>query len=82
MQIKHGFMHDEGQGAIAIDQKGGGKNLAQTRLYIFPDTEAEILHLITIGDKRSQKKDDVPVCRYFVNEHRKRKDVTDEKNTL
>jgi hypothetical protein len=30
MQIRHGFMHQEPQGVIAIDQKGGGKRLAST----------------------------------------------------
>jgi transcriptional regulator with XRE-family HTH domain len=35
LQIRHGFMHNEPLGVVAIDQKGGGKNLAQTRLYVF-----------------------------------------------
>src|SRR6266498_1699827 len=61
LQIKHGFMHDEGKGVVAIDQKGGGKSLAQTRLYVFLDVNAEILYLFTLGDKKSQKAD-VKTC--------------------
>src|ERR1700757_3414309 len=55
LQIKHGFMHNEPLGVVAIDQKGGGKNLAQTRLYVYPDVETETLHVIILGDKGSQK---------------------------
>src|SRR4051794_15687256 len=67
LQIKHGFLHNEPQGVVAIDQKGGGKDLAQTRLYVYPDLETETLFLITLGDKRSQK-NDLTTCRTFVNE--------------
>ncbi len=77
LQIKHGFMHHEPLEVIAIDQKGGGKNLAQTRLYVYPDPEAETLYLITLGDKRSQK-DDVVTCRTFVQELRKEKQDANE----
>jgi hypothetical protein len=60
-----GFMHAEGYGVWAIDQKGGGGNLAQTRLYVYPDAEKEILHLITLGDKGSQQ-EDIKTCSNFV----------------
>jgi hypothetical protein len=70
LQISHGFMHHEPLGVVAIDQKGGGKSLAQTRLYVYPDTETETLHVITLGDKGSQK-DDIATCRTFVQELRK-----------
>ncbi len=63
-QVKHGFMHNELHGVIAIDQKGGGVNLAQTRLYIYP--ERDTLYLITMGDKQSQQ-DDLAICREFVS---------------
>jgi hypothetical protein len=62
-------MHHEPLGVVAIDQKGGGKSLAQTRLYVYPDTETETLYVITLGDKGSQK-DDIATCRAFVNELR------------
>ncbi len=53
-----GYIHDEGKGVKAIDQKSGGKGkLRQTRLYVYPDVEAKALYLITIGDKQTQKED-------------------------
>ena len=75
LQIRHGFTHAEPQGVVGIDQKGGGKNLAQTRLYVYPDTDTEILYLITLGDKRSQKAD-LASCRDFVTALRKEKEET------
>ena len=36
-----GFVHPEPNGVVSIDQKGGGLNLAQTRLYAYPDEEKE-----------------------------------------
>ena len=64
LQVKAGFIHNEPNGIIAVDQKGGGQKgtLKQTRLYVFPDTEKGILHLLTIGDKQSQKQD-IKNCR-------------------
>lgn len=59
-QLKQlGFVHSEPCGVLAIDQKGPGKGskLKQFRLYVFPEEDAEILHLITLGDKDSQKDD-------------------------
>lgn len=49
--IQLGFVHNEPHGVKAIDQKGGGPYLAQTRLYIFPEESNQTLHLITLGDK-------------------------------
>ena len=57
--IQAGYIHHEPKGIKALDQKGSGKRqkLQQTRLYIYPNEEAKIVHLITIGDKSSQKND-------------------------
>lgn len=57
--IRAGYIHDEPQGIKALDQKGGGKKqkLQQTRLYIYPELDKKTLHLITIGDKVSQRSD-------------------------
>ena len=54
-----GYIHDEGKGVRAIDQRGGAKGkLRQTRLYVYPDVDAKVLHqIITIGDKSSQRED-------------------------
>ena len=71
-QVKAGFLHPEPLGVLAIDHKGGGKALAETRLYVYPDEDGEVLHIITLGDKRSQA-DDIGLCREFVAELRKTK---------
>ena len=77
MQVKAGYLHPEPQGVVAIDQKGRGKSLAETRLYVFPDVDSETLFLIALGDKRSQK-DDIQTCRVFMNELSKQKESRDE----
>lgn len=52
-----GFIHREPGGVLAVDQKGGGGNLTETRLYTFPDASTSTLWLITIGNKPSQSSD-------------------------
>ena len=52
-----GFVHDEPKGIKAIDQKGAGAGVKQTRLYTFPDNTTNTVHLIIVGDKNSQKAD-------------------------
>lgn len=71
--IRAGFIHNEPQGIKAIDQKGGGSNLSQTRLYVFPDESTHSLHLITLGDKNSQKAD-IKDCAVFMNDLKKEQD--------
>lgn len=63
--LRFGFLHAEPHGVVAIDQKGGGANLAQTRLYVFPDEHQEVLHVLTLGDKRTQS-EDIKYCSSFV----------------
>lgn len=67
--IKSGFIHPEPIGIIAIDQKGGKKKvkLKQTRLYIYPNVKTKTLHLLTIGDKTSQKSD-IKYCKDIVTQ--------------
>ena len=65
---KFGFLHPEPGGVLAIDQKGGGPHLKETRLYIFPETRSEELFLITLGDKSSQSAD-LEQCQQFTKEH-------------
>ena len=57
LNLPFGFIHREQRGVLAIDQKGGGKSLAQARLYIYLDRDSQAIHLITLGDKGSQKDD-------------------------
>jgi hypothetical protein len=55
--VKRGFIHSEPHGVIAIDQKGGGAGLKETRLYVWLDKTAKLIRLITMGDKNSQRMD-------------------------
>jgi hypothetical protein len=72
-QIHMGCIHPEPHGVLALDQKGGGKNLAQTRLYIYPDTETEIVYVITLGDKGTQA-NDIQLSSEFVAQLRRQKE--------
>jgi hypothetical protein len=77
LQIKFGFVHPERQGVVALDQKGGGGSLAQTRLYVFPDTEDRVLYQVTLGDKNTQK-EDLEYCDWFVSYIKDRKGIVKE----
>jgi len=77
LQIKAGFLHHEPQGVVAIDQKGGGKSLAQTRLYVCADVDTETLYLIALGDKNTQA-DDIKKCREFASSLAKQKATDDQ----
>ena len=72
-----GFIHSEPMGVIAIDQKGGGKSLAQTRLYVFPDVKTSVLYVVSLGDKRSQRAD-IQFCREFVGSVREQEGESNE----
>lgn len=48
-----------------MDQKRGGRNLAETTLYTFADDSVKVLYLILIGDKGSQA-EDIQTRREFV----------------
>lgn len=61
----YGFVHTEPMGMLAVDQKGGGSGLSQTRLYVYPDMKSGILHIITLGNKNSQKSD-IRFCEEYV----------------
>ena len=69
-QVKLGCIHPEPLGVLAIDQKGGGVGLKQTRLYIYPDENSQTLYLLTLGDKQSQKKD-IQFCSEWVRNFRR-----------
>lgn len=63
--VQAGYLHTESNGVLAIDQKGGGGNLQETRLYTFADDEKKVVYLIAIGDKDAQHSD-VEYCKNFV----------------
>ena len=62
--IQAGYLHPEPAGVVAIDQKGGGANLQQTRLYVYADDATQIVYLITIGNKDTQS-GDIALAREF-----------------
>jgi len=70
INIKSGFIHHEPEGIKAIDQKGGKGKLMQSRLYVFPETEPGILHVISIGTKTDQG-GDISECRDYVRPFKK-----------
>ncbi|OGS36021.1 MAG: hypothetical protein A2293_05790 [Elusimicrobia bacterium RIFOXYB2_FULL_49_7] len=57
INIQAGWIHHEPDGIKALDQKGTKGKPAQTRLYIFPAESSRQLHVITAGDKSSQRTD-------------------------
>lgn len=66
-QIQAGWIHPEPMDIVALDQKGGnGGKLQQTRLYVFPELEPEILHIIAIGGKDTQS-DDIDFAKRYVS---------------
>lgn len=70
-QVRVGFIHQERyHGLIAIDQKGASPKPRQTRLYVFADVGAQVIHLVTVGDKNSQKQDHA-YCRKYIDTLRK-----------
>jgi hypothetical protein len=55
--VHAGYMHHEPHGVVAIDQRGGGANLQETRMYTYADDENKVLYLATIGNKDEQNSD-------------------------
>lgn len=65
-----GYLHNEAHGVVAVDQKGGGVGLQETRLYTYADDKNKVLYLITIGNK-DQQSSDVEFSRIFADGIRK-----------
>ena len=78
MAVQAGFLHSETGGVLAIDQKGGGQGLQESRLYTFADDKTHRVWLITIGNKKEQP-GDVQICRKFVDSLRGDEDAEPEK---
>ena len=55
--VQAGFLHPEPHGMVAVDQRGGGGRLQETRLYCYAHNGSRIVHLLGIGDKSSQPAD-------------------------
>ena len=63
--LRFGFLHHEPMNIKAVDQKGGGSGLKECRLYLFVQEGAELVRLLTIGDKSTQS-EDIANCKHFV----------------
>jgi hypothetical protein len=63
--VQAGFLHTEGKGVLAVDERAGGAGLEATRLYFYSHENSKTIHLITIGNKESQQSD-VNLCHEFV----------------
>jgi hypothetical protein len=72
--VQAGYLHPEPMGCIAIDQKGFGGNLQETRLYTFAEEQSKTIHLITIGNKDTQHSD-IELAKDFI------KSLIDPKST-
>lgn len=66
-----GFLKDEGGGVMRISEAGGGGNLAATRLYIYVVEVAEVIYLLSLGDKNTQQ-EDITECKDLVRQIRGR----------
>jgi hypothetical protein len=64
--VQAGYIHTEGRGVVALDQKGGGAALQETRLFAYPDNDNKVLYLITIGNKNTQS-DDIKLAYRFLD---------------
>jgi hypothetical protein len=62
--VQAGYLHPEPGGVVAIDQKGLGANLQETRMYTFADDQQKIIYLLKISNKDSQHAD-IEYCRDF-----------------
>lgn len=71
-QIVRGWLRQEPSGLRAIDESGPGKHKKALRLYVYPDEEIEELHVLTLGDKASQRAD-IKLCKKFVEDLKKKR---------
>lgn len=55
--VQAGFLHPEPHGMVAVDQRGGGGRLQETRLYCYAHNGSRTVHLLGVGDKSSQPAD-------------------------
>lgn len=69
--VAAGYLHNEPLGVVAIDQRGGGGNLQETRLYTYADDRSQVVYLITIGNKDDQTSD-IALSKEFVETLRQR----------
>lgn len=62
-----GWIHPEGRGILAVEQ-AGRSNLAEVRLYFWPEPATHELWLIRLGVKPNQYAD-IAYCHEWLNRH-------------
>ena len=62
--VQAGYLHHEPGGVVAVDQKGFGAILQETRMYTYADDQKKIIYLLKIGNKDSQHSD-IEYCKGF-----------------
>lgn len=66
-QISRGWLRAEPKGIRAIDETGPKKPRKAIRLYVYPDEDSELLHVMTLGDKDRQGTD-IAQCSHYVEQ--------------
>ena len=69
--IRCGYFRSEGRGIWRIGQEGT-PDVAPTRIYLYPDESKSTLHLLTMGDKNTQR-EDIQYCYEWLDSHKKQK---------
>jgi hypothetical protein len=69
-----GLARPEGEGLVALDQHGPDNPRLELRLYVFPDEVTGVVHVLTLGDKRTQKAD-VHACHQSIRQLRKQRET-------
>jgi len=64
-QVVRGYVHPEPMGLRAIDESGPKNPQKALRLYVYPEEDKQILHVLTMGDKDSQEQD-IKHCQEFI----------------
>ena len=65
-KLIRGWVHAEPKGIKAIDETGPKNPRKAIRLYVYPEEDRELLHVLLIGDKDTQS-DDIKQCSVFVD---------------
>ncbi len=68
----------EGEGVFALDEDGPGNPRLALRLYVYPDEPTRVLHILLMGDRKTQR-EDVNACHQSIRQlraHREKDDLT------
>jgi hypothetical protein len=68
------LVRSEGEGLFALDQDGPGNPKLALRLDVYPDQQTKTLHLLQMGDKRTQQ-EDVNACHQSIRQLRASREI-------